>query len=89
MGIELDWLNKHYFAGEKDGGGGNDGMLYRRRRSDTHLPSDIPPEWINAWISEVVTHETEGFGIVFNPSAEALKHCASLRVRVNEWMLGI
>lgn len=89
MGLELDWLNKHYFAGEKDGGGGNDGMLHRRRAIYSHFGPNIPPEWVDAWISDSVTHKTESFGIVFNPSTEAIKHCASLRVRVNEWMLGI
>ncbi len=89
MGIELDWLNKHYFASRKSIGGGNDGMLHKRRRVDTHAVSNIPPEWVDAWISEVVTHKTESFGITLNPPPEAIKHCAPLRVRVNEWMLGI
>ena len=89
MGIELDWLNKHYFAGKKSGGGGNDGMLHKRRPVGGHIKPNVPPEWVDAWISNVVTHKTESFGITLNPPPEAIKHGAPLRVRVNEWMLGI
>lgn len=89
MGLELDWLNKHYFAGEKSGGGGNDGMLHKRRVVNNYFGRNIPPEWVDAWISVIVKHETESFGISLDPDLGALPHCVPLRVRVNEWMLGI
>lgn len=93
MSMELDWLNARYYARIKSTRtelNGNDGMLFKRRgRTDNHVRFNIPPEWLDTWISRIVTQKSPDFGIKCELEHAAESSCVRLRQRVHEWMLGI